>query len=336
MRIGGLVALSLLVLASAGWGGLAIYYYDHASLGVRAGLAAAFAVIAIVAVAGFALPQWRWYAFAAYAFFFALLLWRWMALEPSNDRDWRPEGARLAYATISGDEVTLHNIRNFDYRTETDFVPAYYDRTFDLKQLDSVDLIASYWMGPAIAHVFLSFGFAGDYVAISIEARSERDEGYSSVKGFFRQYELLYVVANERDVVRIRTNYRRDPEEDVYLYRLRGSREDARRLFLEYLGQINRLKDHPEFYNTLTTNCTTNIWLNSRVVPGRPPYSWRILVSGYVPELLYDKGRLDTGLPFAELRRRSRINDVARAADAAQDFSRRIRAHLPEVTSRPA
>src|SRR6185312_7805305 len=133
------------------------------------------------------------------------------------------------------------------YRTETDFTPRYYDRAFDLKQLDSVDMFAAYWMGPAIAHVFLSFGFTdGRHVAISIEARKERGEGYSSVQGFFRQYELYYAVGDERDIVRLRTNYRRDPPEHVYLYRLHGPLVNGRRLFLEYLRRINRLRDHPE------------------------------------------------------------------------------------------
>ena len=329
MRLAGLLALGLLLLGSAGWGVLALWYFDHKTFAVRAALAALFALVSLAALAGLALPDCRWRALAAYAVVFALLVWRWSAIEASNDRDWKPETARLARATIAGDQVTLHNIRNFDYRSDTDFTPAYYDRTFDLNQLDSVDLVASYWMGPAIAHVFLSFGFAGRHVAVSIEARSERGEGYSSIKGFFRQYELFYVVADERDVIRVRTNYRRDPPEDVYLYRLRGSQDDARRLFLEFLGEINRLKERPEFYNTVITNCTANIWLHSRVVPGHPPYSWRILLSGHVPELLYDKGRFDTSMPFAELKRRSRINEPAKAADKAEDFSRRIRAGLP-------
>jgi hypothetical protein len=331
VRFAGLLSLAVLVLGSGAWGVLALCYFDHKSLALRATLAAAFAITALVALAALALPAWRWHTLAAYAALFALLTWRWRAIEPSNGRDWQPDVARLAHADVSGDEVVVRNIRSFDYRTETDFTPAYRDGRFDLRRLDTVDLIASYWMGPAIAHVFLSFGFGEDYLAISIEARKERAEGYSSIRGFFRQYELYYVVADERDVVRLRTNIRRDPTEDVYLYRLQGTREDARRLFLDYLREINRLEERPEFYNTLTTNCTANIWLHSRVVPGHPPYSWRILASGYVPELLYDKGRLDTRLPFAELRPRSRINDLARAADRADDFSRRIRAGLPGV-----
>jgi len=331
VRLAGLIVLGLLLLGAAGWGVLALWYFDHRTFAGRAALAVVFALVSLATLAGLALPDWRWRALAAYAVVFALLVWRWSAIEPSNDRDWKPETARLAHATIAGDQVTLHDIRNFDYRSATDFTPAYYDRTFDLSQLDSVDLVASYWMGPAIAHVFLSFGFAGRHVAISIEARSERGEEYSSIKGFFRQYGLFYVVADERDVIRVRTNYRRDPPEDVYLYRLRGSRDDARRLFIEFLHEVNSLRERPEFYNTVITNCTANIWLHSRVIPGRLPYSWRILVSGHVPELLYDKGRLDTTMPFAELKRRSRINEAAKAADKAEDFSKRIRAGLPGV-----
>jgi hypothetical protein len=333
LKHAGLFCIGLLLLGSAGWGVLALFHFDHAGFALRATLAAAFAVISLVVVIGFAFSPWRWGLLAGYLAVFAVLLWRWAAIEPSNDRDWQPETARLAYADIAGDEVTLHNIRNFDYRTETDFTPAYYDKTLDLGKLESVDLIASYWMGPAIAHVFLSFGFGDSgHVAISIEARKEKREGYSSIEGFFRQYELYYVVADERDVIRVRTNYRRDPPEDVYLYRLRGTAEDARRMFLDYLREINLLKEQPEFYNTVTTNCTANLWLHSRVVSRHPLYSWRILVSGHVPELLYDKGRLDNTLPFAELRRRSRINDLALAADKAEDFSRRIRGNLPGVT----
>jgi hypothetical protein len=322
--------LALLVLGSAAWGVAALWYFDHASPALRATLATAFALISLLCLVALFLRRWRWRAFAGYAALFAIVLWRWEAIEPSNGRDWQAETARLAYATIDGERITVHNIRNFDYRTETDFAPAYYDKTFDLRSLDSVDLLASYWMGPEIAHVFLTFGFAGnDHLAISIEARKERSEGYSTVEGFFRQYELYYVVGDERDVIRVRTNYRRDPPEEVHLYRLRGTKEATRRLFLEYVAEINRLKEHAEFYNTLTTNCTSNIWMHSRVNPGSIPYSWKLLVSGHVPELLYEHGKLDTNLPFAELQQRSVINPRAIAADKAEDFSRRIREGLP-------
>jgi len=236
----------------------------------------------------------------------------------------------LAYADIDGERITLHNIRNFNYRTDTDFTPAYYDRTFDLRQLDSVDMFTVYWAGPAIAHVFLSFGFTdGSHVAFSIETRREKGQAYSSIAGFFRQYTLYYVVGDERDIVRVRTNYRHDPTERVYLYRLRGSEANAQRLFLEYLRRINSLKEHAEWYNTLTSNCTNSIWLLTRLNPGHVPYSWKILLSGHLPEYLYEQGKLDTSVPFEELQRRAYINPLAQAADQAEDFSQRIRAGQP-------
>ena len=167
-------------------------------------------------------------------------------------------------------------------------------------------------MGPAIAHTFVSFGFGGrDYVAMSAETRTERGEGYSSIKGFFKQYELMYVVGDERDLIGLRTTYRKDPPEDVYLYRVRGPIENLRRFFMDYIRQINELAERPAFYNTLTTNCTTNLLLHTRVNPGHLPYSWKVLLSGYLPEYAYEQGRLDTRLPFEELRKRSKINAIA-------------------------
>jgi hypothetical protein len=329
-RMGYIAALGvveLLMLLATGWGVLALRYWDHAGPLVRNGLSVVYGFGSLALIIGFAVGRRRVRAEVGFAALFGLLLACWYSIAPSNDRNWQPENAVLAYATIDGNRITLHNIRNFDYRTETDFTPAYYDRTFDLQKLDSVDLFAVYWMGPAIAHIFLSFGFTDhSHVAISIEARKERGEGYSSVQGFFRQYELYYAVGDERDIVRLRTNYRKDPPESVYLYPLRGSIENGRRLFLAYLEQINALKQHAEWYNTLTTNCTTNIWLHSRVNPGHIPWSWRILFSGYVPGYLYDLGKVDNTVPFEQLTRRAHINALAHAADNAPDFSQRIRA----------
>jgi len=250
----------------------------------------------------------------------------WFGQTPSNDRDWQADVAVLPAAEIRGDFVTLRNIRNFSYRSETDYTPAWYDKAFDLRKLEGVDVVAAYWMGPDIAHIFVSFAFAGDeHLAISIEARKEKGEGYSTVKGFFRQYELIYVVADERDVIGLRSNYRRDPPEDVYVYRVKGPVENARRLFLEYAKKINALHASPEFYNALSTNCTTNIWFHTQVNPGHLPFSWKILASGHVPEYIYEAGGLDTRVPFAELKQRARINARAQAAAQAEDFSRRIR-----------
>lgn len=294
-------------------------------------------LVALLGIASIAAPaRYRLAARAVFAAAMVLLAVWWQGVKPSNDRDWKTEVAVQPWATIEGDRVTVHNVRNFKYRSVSDFDVAYYDKTYLLSELTAVDLAAIYWMGPDIAHIIVSFGFAnGDQLAFSIETRTERGEGYSTVKGFFRQYELFYVVADERDVIGVRTNHRREPSEDVYLYRLQGPIANGRRLFLDYLRKINALKDQPEWYNTLTTNCTTNVWLHTSANPGRLAFSWKLLASGHVPEYLHENGRLVTSLPFEELRTRSLINTRAHAAGNASDFSRRIREGLPGMTEAP-
>jgi hypothetical protein len=314
-----------------GWAALAIYYSDLPGEPLRLGLAAAFVLGTLGA---FLFLRNRRRTLLGFGAAFAIVLFWWISIEPSNERDWQTDVAVLPYATQDGDLVTLHNVRNFDYRTtDQDFAPRYDDRTFDLRELDAVDLIAVYWMGDAIAHIMVSFGFAGDHVAFSIETRKEKGEPYSAIAGFFKRYELIYVVGDERDLIRVRSKYRR-PQEQVYLYRTRARPENARRLFLEYVGKINQLKEQPEFYNTLTTNCTTDVWYLVRALTGELPLDWRVLLSGHFPEYVYDLGSLDTRLPFPELKARSLINDKAHATDGARNFSARIREGLPRPPAR--
>jgi hypothetical protein len=324
----GLAALGVLVLVWAAWGALLLAFAGPVNEVMRAVLVLAFCVASGGTLIAIFVPCWRWRALSAFAALCVALVVFWTSLEPANDRDWQPQVAVLPYATTSGNRVTVHNIRNFDYRSQTDYTIAYYDKSFDLRELRSVDVVTSYWAGPAIAHVFISFGFADDdYLAVSVEVRYAKGQYYSPLKGLFRQYELVYVVANERDVIRLRTNYRRSPPEDVYVYRVKGTVEGARRFFLEYMNRLNALRTQPEFYNTLTTNCATGIWVNDGVNPDRIPLSWKILASGYVPEYLYEQGRLeDSGLSFSDLQRRVHVNGRAQAADSAADFSQRIRA----------
>lgn len=320
---------AFLIFGTGAWGTLALYIDGPGNDTLRAVLASTYAVAVLAALGAYCTRRFRWIAATSYTSMFIVLFAWWNMIEPSNDREWQPEVAVLPYATFDGDLVTVHNIRNFDYQTETDFTPAYYDQTYDLTKLDSVDLIAVYWMGPMIAHIFLSFGFGDDHLAISIEARKEATEGYSSIKGFFKQFELIYIVGDERDLIRVRTNYRKDPPEEVYLYQLPGSIENGKRIFLDYLREINRLRGQPKYYNTLTANCTNVIWMHSRVNPDHLPFSWKILLSGYLPEYIYEQGGMQTNLPFPELQRRSRINEIAVQADQAPDFSQHIRARLP-------
>jgi hypothetical protein len=266
---------------------------------------------------------------------FALLVILFLRIPASNDRDWQPDVAVTPYATINGDLVTIHGVRNFDYRSESDFTPRWETRTYDLRKLDSADLIAVYWAGKAIAHIMISFGFEGkDYLAVSIETRKEKNESYSTLAGFFRQYELYYVVADERDVIRVRTNYRQ-PQEDVYIYRTRAPLPNIRNVFLDYIKGINELRERPGFYNTLTTNCTTTIRTHTRMNPGAPPMSWKILLSGYVPDYVYEIGKIDTTMPFSELEKRSLVNGRAHAADKDPGFSQRIRDGLPKPPPLP-
>jgi hypothetical protein len=325
--------LAIAILGLSAWAALALHF------GPLASTAGAAVVAAVGLVAAFAAARRRgsWWSVALFAAVFAGFLYVWSGVTPSNQRHWQPDVAELAYATFDGDRVTVHNIRNFDYRTETDYTPRYYDKTFDLRELDEVDLISVYWMGDAIAHIMLSFGFAGrDYVTVSIETRKEVGESYDTIRGFFRQYELIYIVGDDRDLIRLRTNYRKDPPEEVYLYRAAGPSVNARRLFLDYFREINELREHPAWYNSLTTNCTTNVLMHTRVNPGDHSYSWKILLSGYAPLYAYERGRLDTSLPFEELKRRSHVNAAAQAADQAPDFSQRIRAGLPRPPAQPA
>jgi len=336
-RILGRIAVSVLLIAFALWGSLALFYRGPRDGGLRQGLAIVFALWAVGAIIGVWAPARRRLLVGSFALVCAVLLLWWQGITPSNTRDWQADVAVLPYAEVHGNLVTIHNIRNFIYRSETDFTPRYYDKTFDLNQLDTVDLIASYWMGDAIAHILVSFGFAGhDYLAVSIETRKERTESYSTLAGFFKEYELYYVVADERDVIGVRTTYRKDPPEEVYLYRTNAPPENVRRLFLSYVAKINALNEHPDFYNTLTTNCTTSIWTHTKVNDGATPLNWKLLASGYVPLLAYEHGRLDTTLPFDELRRRSHINAAAQAAGDAPDFSQRIRADVPAPHTRAA
>jgi len=259
--------------------------------------------------------------------FLVVLTW-WQMLPPSNARDWQPDLAVLPYADVAGNEVTIHNIRNCEYRTETDYEVRRYDKTFDLQKLREVGLYLVYWGSPHMAHTMISFGFeGGDCVCMSIETRKEKGEGYSAVKGLFRQFELTYVIADERDLVRVRTNFRKG--EDVYLYRARMTPEAGRKLFLDYLRRANELREKPEWYNALADNCTTAIRAQ-RAAADRVPWDWRMLVNGHLDELLYERGVIATNLPLAGLRKQSFINDRARNAGDSAEFSQLIRQGLPD------
>ncbi len=312
----------LAALACAPWAFGALYF-DFPGIGA---LAAILFVVFLLAAIIFVRGQLLKLSIVLGAF--ALVLSWWLTLKPSNDRAWQPDVAQTAWAEINGNEVTVHNVRNCDYRTETDFTPHWETRTVRLSQITGMDVAINYWGSPWISHPIVSFQFADALpLCFSIETRRTIGQKYSALAGLYRQYTLIYIVADERDVIRLRTNYRR---EDVYLYRTLASPAQARERFLEYIKAMNMLHQHPRWYNEVTANCTTSI-RTQRSVSERAPWDWRMLINGKADELLYERHAIATGgLPFSELKQRSLINERARAADNSPDFSQLIREGLPK------
>jgi hypothetical protein len=316
--------LVVLAFGFGAWAAAALWFSGPGPDAVRGVLAAAVPIAALAIALGVR-PKAR--AALALAALVGLVLAWWASLAPSNARDWQPDVARAPTAEIDGDRVVVRNVRNFAYRSETDFDPRWEDRTFDLAKLEGMDVFFSHWGSPWIAHTIMSWWFSdGQHLAVSIETRKEIGEEYSAIAGFFRQYELIYVAADEEDVVKLRTDFR---GEDVYLYRLARPEERARALLVDYLEAMNELAAKPGWYNALTTNCTTTIRQRVMHAGGDLPISWKLLANGRLPELLYEQGALDHGLAFAELKAASRINDRALAVRPGESFSAKIREGLP-------
>lgn len=320
--LGKALVLGVLLLAVA-WAAAAVAI--DGPPGLSSGLSAAVAGAAVLGLV-FLRPFGR-LALSLLVLFAGVALW-WFSIAPRNDRDWMRDVARPARATVEGDRLTIENVRDFQYRADEDYDERWETRTFDLSKLEGVDLFLSHWGSPYIAHTIVSFDFSeGPPLAISIETRKEKGESYSALLGFFRQYELYYVVADERDVIGVRTNHR---GEDTYLYRVRLPLETVRALLLDYAADMNRLADEPRWYNAATTNCTTAIRQRVQHVGGRNPWDWRILVNGKVDELMYERGTINTSRPQPEIKAASAISARAREAGDAPDFSERIRLGLPE------
>lgn len=318
------VAATLLLAASALWGGLALAYQAPGGQWGRAAAIAVWTALALgAAVALWRRVVWRRRAGWAYGVALVLLLVWWQTLAPSNDRVWADDVARMLHGTVQGSTVTLENVRNFDWRSGNDYTVRWETRQYDLNTIESVDMALSYWAGPAIAHTLVSFGFAdGRHLVFSVEIRKERGEQFSEIGGFFKQFELSVVAAEERDILFVRAGPR---GESVYLYPVRMPREAMRELFLAYVDTANDLIDTPRFYHTVTANCTTLVYQMVRaIVPGLP-LDYRILLSGYLPEYLYDQGGLDTSVPLETLRERASIGPLDSPGDDPVAFSRRIR-----------
>lgn len=251
------------------------------------------------------------------------LLYWWSTITPSLTRIWDDDVAQTVTGTLSGNQVTLSNVRNFEWRTREDFTPRWEVRTYNMEDLASVDVFLSYWSNPAIAHTLVSFGFKnGEHVVFSAEIRKERHEAFSEIGGFFKEFELAMIAADERDIVRLRTNIRK---EDVYRYRINMKPEMRQALFLSYVDNANRLAEKASFYNTVTANCTTVIFDMIRAITPDIPIDYRVIFSGYLPSYLYDLGAIDNQKPLSEVEKSALINQRAINADTSPDFSARIR-----------
>lgn len=312
----GITLLCLVILIAFAWAFGALWYD---------GPGKAFAVLNALAVpAFFVFLKPRRVKLGIFAAWFGLVLGWWLTLSPTNEADWQPDVAKLAWAEIEGDVVTLHNVRNFDYRSASDYTPRWETRTVRLSQMTGLDIAINYWGSPWMAHPILSFRFAdAPPVSFSIETRKKKGQSYSAIGGLYRQYSLIFIAADERDVLRVRTNHRQG--EDVYLYRSTLSPDQSRVRFQQYLSSLNDLREKPRWYNAITTNCTTAI-RHQHPSSKRAPWNWRMLLNGKMDELLYDLKIIETGgLPFADLKKRAHINSAAQAAGNDPDFSKLIR-----------
>ena len=321
------LVVRIVLLFALGWAAIALAYLLPTSFAVTCVAVAAFALVSLAAL--FRLRPFLLGAGVA-ALAFALVLVWFNGQAPSNSGAWQPDVSQLPYGVLSGDRLTLHNVRDFTYRSETDFTENWETRTYDLSKIAGLDMYFSHWGSAAIAHTIMSWDFSdGQHLAISIETRKVEGQQYSTVAGFFRQYPIYYVAADERDLIGLRTNYRL---ENVWLYRLRTPPENARLLLLDYLKSMNALVEKPEWYNALVDNCTTSIQRHVRHLnPQGFPLNWRLLVNGYLPELLYERGILYTGMPFAELQAISNIDERAKTSGLGPGFSERIREGLPSA-----
>jgi Domain of unknown function (DUF4105) len=321
-----LIALAgLVTFVSGAWGALALWYQlPGGNLGRIAGCA--IWVLLVLGLAAMAIARKSWMPMGVYAVTYAVLLLWWASILPSNHRVWADDVARMLTGTVHGNAVTLENVRNFTWRTDDHYDARWETRHYDLDHLASADAVLSYWGSKAIAHAMISFGFDdGSHVVFSVEIRKKRGDQFSSVGGFFRQFETILVGADERDIIRVRTNVR---GEDDYLYPLRMDKPTMRALFLSYVQAANTLAAKPSFYNTLTSNCTTIVYRMARKIDPHLHWDMGLLLTGYLPEYLHKIGAVDTSVSVEQLRQRGRITDRALKTTAADTFSQAIRVGL--------
>jgi hypothetical protein len=325
LRIVGTGALVVFLFLSVVWANLAIAYQLPGSAAVRIGACLVLNLIALAALVAIVRRK-HWRAVLVYAAAYALLLAWSGSISASNDKNWAVDVVHGITGIVDGDRLSVSNVRNFSWRTEAEYTPAWEERTYDLSQLRALDLFLIYWMGPSIAHTIMSFGFDdGRYLDFSIELRRTQNDQYSAVAGFFKTNELVFIGADERDLMTLR----KVRNEQIQLYRLRTPPERARALLVEYVKQANDLAINPRFYNTLTTNCTTAIFDMMHAVTSSIPFDWRIILTGHLPYYLYEHGAVDTRIPIEELRERADVTGRVDGSLTEVEFSSRIREGVP-------
>ena len=321
-----ILASALVIAPFSAWGALALWFRLPGPEALRAAAAIAFAILGLATITALFTRRSLAGIGVFAAAFCALLVW-WSTIKPPLDGDWAPDVARQTTGTVAGDILTLSDVRDFDWRTDSDFTERWSKRSYDLSKLKTLDLFLAYWAGPQMAHVIMSFGFeGGEFLAWSVEVRRERTSEFSPIADAFKSHTLIYLATTERDSVRLRSNVR---GEDVRLYRLNTPPEQARALLVEYASQSTALAEQPKFYNSITANCATVVFKIVRAAGGTLPFDWRLVVNGFLPGYLYDRRAVVTTMPLGELMERARISEKARAADQSPDFSRAIRVGVP-------
>jgi Domain of unknown function (DUF4105) len=320
-----LVAVLLIAPVTA-WSGLALWFRFPAPEAMRGFAAGLFAILGLATIAALFVRR-SLVALTVFTLAFgALLIW-WSTIKPPADGDWAPDVARQTTGTVDGETLTLSDVREYEWRSDTDFTERWSKRSYDLSKLKTLDLFLAYWAGPEMAHVIMSFGFEdGDHIAWSVEVRREKNSEFSPIADAFKSHTLVYLATTERDSVRLRSNVR---QEDVRLYRLNTPPEQARVLLLQYVTEATALAEQPKFYNSITANCATVVFKIVRAAGGTFPLDWRLVVNGFLPGYLYDHRVVVTTMPLAELMERARISEKARPADQSPDFSQAIRVKVP-------
>ncbi len=325
----GRFCVSLLLIGVMVWGSSALWYQFPSVLWGKAVAIIVWTVLSVAALRQLWLARQKWTVLLIFVITFIGLLGWWSTIKPLNQRDWADDVAHVLHVEVKGDQVTLEKVRNFNWRSETQYDVRWETRHYDLQQLVSADLILSYWMGPAIAHTLVSFGFKdGSHVVFSLEIRKERHESFSAIGGFFREFEVVMIAADERDIVRVRSNVR---GEQVYLYRLNVPQQDLRAMFLNYMDEAKELEQRPSFYNTLTSNCTTIVYDLARRISATLPLDYRLVLSGYLGEYAQDAKLLTPGYDFKTLQQRGYINPRAIPAGLDPLFSELIRQGVPGI-----